>query len=292
MQRLSLLTVLIFVLYVLPVAAAPRDLDAIKAAGVIRHLGIPYANFVTGQGDGLSVDMIRLFARYLGVEYQFVQTDWKNVINDLVGQQVSAAGDKVKISGSAPVRGDLIANGLTILPWRQQVVAYSTPTFPTQVWLVTNAKSKLQPITPHEVAADIAATKQFLLGHKLLGMQNTCLDPAVYPLPDESFTTVYFKGNLNDMFPAVMQGEADLVLQDVPDALVAINLWPEQVKVLGPISSQQQMAVGFRQDSPQLLQAFNQFFSELKQSGVYTALVQKYYSDVFAYYPDFFNLNN
>ena len=32
---------------------ATIDLDEVKAAGVLRHLGIPYANFVTGAGDGI-----------------------------------------------------------------------------------------------------------------------------------------------------------------------------------------------------------------------------------------------
>ncbi|GAB6162936.1 hypothetical protein JCM12298_20960 [Desulfothermus naphthae] len=31
------------------------DLPEIKKRGVIRHLGVPYANFVTGAGDGFSV---------------------------------------------------------------------------------------------------------------------------------------------------------------------------------------------------------------------------------------------
>lgn len=46
------------------------DLREIREAGVLRHLGIPYANFVTGSGDGLDVELIQLFARHLGVAYQ------------------------------------------------------------------------------------------------------------------------------------------------------------------------------------------------------------------------------
>ena len=44
----------------------------ISKEGVLGYLGIPYANLVTGSGDGMDVDLIRLFARYLGVKYQFV----------------------------------------------------------------------------------------------------------------------------------------------------------------------------------------------------------------------------
>ncbi|MEA3544328.1 MAG: transporter substrate-binding domain-containing protein [Thermodesulfobacteriota bacterium] len=286
MKRISILIIILLSIFVSTGNA--RDLAEIRQEGVLRHLGVPYANFVTGQGDGLSVELIQLFAQSLGVKYEYVETSWKNVINDLVGQQVSPDGDQVKLSGATPVRGDLIANGLTLLPWRQQVLDYSIPTFPTQVWLVTSSASAVHPITPQDEAADIAATSRLLTNSKLLGKQNTCLDPALYPFAGENFTTVYFQGNLHDMVPAVMQGEADMTLLDVPDALVAINLWPGQVKVLGPLSAQQAMGVGFRKDMPELKRAFNTFLSGLQQNGEYQELVRKYYPDVFDYYPDFF----
>ena len=49
-----------------PVAAA--DLAEIKARGELRHLGIHYANFVTGTGDGFDVELVQGFARHLGVK--------------------------------------------------------------------------------------------------------------------------------------------------------------------------------------------------------------------------------
>ena len=47
-----------------------QDLADIKKAGVIRHLGIPYANFVTGAEDGFDVELVQKFAVSLGVKYQ------------------------------------------------------------------------------------------------------------------------------------------------------------------------------------------------------------------------------
>ena len=48
-------------------AQSPRDLSQIKAAGVLRHLGVPYANFVTGSGDDLDVELMQLFAKRTGL---------------------------------------------------------------------------------------------------------------------------------------------------------------------------------------------------------------------------------
>lgn len=269
--------------------AMANDLDEVKKSGVLRHLGVRYANFVTGQGDGLSVEVLQLFAKKLGVRYAYVETDWQNVIPDLIGKQLTTHAGKVTTAGVAPIRGDVIGNGMTILPWREQLLDFSTPTFPTQVWLVAGMNSKLRPIVVESEAADIAATMKLLRGQTLLGKKNTCLDPSLYAFADAQFSPVYFQGSLNEMFGAVMQGQAEVTLLDVADALIAISRWPGQVKILGPISEQQVMGLGFRKESPRLRAEFNLFFNELKKSGDYARLVKKYYPDVFDFYPEFFN---
>ena len=47
--------------------AQAGDLADLKARGELRHLGVVYANFVTGAGDGLDVELVQGFARSLGV---------------------------------------------------------------------------------------------------------------------------------------------------------------------------------------------------------------------------------
>ena len=82
------------------------DLFEITKKGYIQHLGIPYANFVTGSGDGFSVELIQGFAKLLGVKYVYIQTTWADVIKDLSGKKVLPKGDDVEILGDAPIRGD------------------------------------------------------------------------------------------------------------------------------------------------------------------------------------------
>ena len=144
------------VLATLATDTAARDLDQIQQSGQIRHLGIRYANFVTGSGDGLDVDVARLFAERLGVEYVFVESDWSRIIPDLVGREVVRDGDLTGLGDSVPVRGDLIATGMTVLPWRAELVDFSAPMFPTQIWLITVADAALEPIAPSgDPAAEI-----------------------------------------------------------------------------------------------------------------------------------------
>jgi ABC-type amino acid transport substrate-binding protein len=275
----------------LSVAAPARadDLADLKARGVLRHLGVPYATFVTGSGDGMDVELMQKFAEYLGVRYEFVKTDWGSIIGDLSGQNVRPAGNDVEILGEVPVRGDVIACGLTILPWREKVVDYGSPTFPNQVWLIARNDSALEPIRPSgKIDEDIAVVKALLPDRTVLCKAKTCLDPSLYKLEATQAHITIFAGNLNELAPAVINGEAEATILDVPDSLVALQKWPGQIKVIGPISPEQQMACAFAKSSPRLREAFNLFLALCQQDGTYERLVKKYYPTATAYYPDFF----
>jgi ABC-type amino acid transport substrate-binding protein len=274
-------------------AAAPAagDLSEILKRGELRHIGVPYAKFVTGSGDGFSCDLIREFAQELGVRYVYVRSSWKTVINDLIGQGFTVNGDQVVITGETPVTGDLIANGLTILPWRQKLLDYSRPTFPSGVWLIARADSELQPITPSgDLNRDIAEVKAMLYGHSVLCMPGTCLDPALYGLNDVGATLVPLPLKMNEFAPAVINGSAETSLLDVADSLIALEKWPGKIKVIGPLSLPQTMGVGFPKTSPQLLDRFNAFMDRIHKDGTYRQLVDRYYPGVEVYFPEFFNL--
>ena len=271
------------------------DLAEIRQRGVLRHLGIPYAHFVrdTAKGlDGLDVELMQLFAVYLGVEYQWVRTSWSKVFGDLTGKKVQPNKDSgVEVIGETAIRGDIIANGMTILNWRRQVVQFSNPTFPTGVWLIARADSPIKPIEPSgDIETDIQRVKSLLAGRSVLTMEGTCLDPNLYDLAstraDIRFHTA--SENLNEIAPAIINGAAEATLLDVPDALVALQKWPGDIKIIGPISSGQFMGAAVAKSSPDLLDAFNRFFQDLQTSGAYDELVKKYYPSVYLYLGDFF----
>jgi ABC-type amino acid transport substrate-binding protein len=265
------------------------DLAAVKARGVLRHLGVPYANFVTGGGDGFDVELMQRFAARLGVAYQFVQTDWPAVLPDLTGRAVTAAAPDLGGAARVAIRGDVVATGLTVLPWRGRAVAFSTPVFPTQVWVVARADAPVQPIKPSgSLERDIAAVRALLDGRALLGVAATCLDPGLYGLERTRARIVLKKVRLDEVAPILIAGEGDLALLDVADAMIALQKWAGKLKVIGPISPRQEMAVAFRRDAPALRDAFETFLAEARGSGAYDALVRKYFPEAPTYFPEFF----
>lgn len=278
----------------LSLGASAADLAEIKERGELRHLGISYANFVTGNGDGFDVELTRGFADHLGVRYRLVYSDFYSVIRDLLGKQVVREGDKITLEGEFPVKGDIIAAGFTVLPWREEILLYSEPTFPSQVMLIARADSPIQPIRgSDELDKDIQETKGLIGSNSLLVMEKTCLDPANYALTGRGIELrAYTKStNINEMVPALLQLDADLSLLDVPDLMLDIRKWAGQFKVLGPISQEQVLAAAFPKDAPQLRDAYNAYLRRIKEDGTYQRLVSKYYPGAEYYFPRFFGEN-
>ncbi len=296
-KRMRILFIPLYLSLAMAPALRAGDIESIRNSGVLRHLGIPYANFVreTVNGvDGLDVELMQLFAAHLGVKYQYVKTCWSDVFSDITGRRCIVENGRIRTSADADmeIRGDIVANGLTILPYRKEIVDYSTPTFPTGVWLAARAKSSLKPITPSgNVAEDIAHTKMLLREKSVLSMRGTCLDPSLYDLDTTGATILFFteSENLNELAPAVIRGVAETTLLDIPDALVAIQKWPGDLKIIGPVSQNQVMGVAVSKTSPGLLHEFNRFFEQIWKNGTYKALVTKYYPSVYLYLGDFFD---
>ena len=264
------------------------DLPEILQKGELRHLGVPYANFVTGSGDGLDVDLVKLFAQHLGVRYEWVKTTWPEFAGDLTGKRVKPKGNEVEILGTVPIKGDLAAHGITVLPWREKIMDF-VPNFRTQIWLMARADSPLKPIKPSgNLDKDNAQVKALLKGRQVLGLPNTCLDTGLYGLKKRGARCIAFKGSLNEMVPAIIKGEAETTLMDVLDALLALEKWPGKVKVIGPVSEVQMMAVAFPKTSPKLRDAFQQFMEQCKKDGTYARLAEKYEPDFYRKFPEFF----
>jgi ABC-type amino acid transport substrate-binding protein len=284
-----LILAVVFIACLAPLSQAD-DLNRILQTGTLRHLGIPYANFITSEHVGLDVGLMKAFANYLGVEYLFVESSWKNIVTDLTGKKVKVHGDDITITGTGTKRGDIISTGFTVLPWRKKIVLFSEQTFPSGIWLVARNDSALTPIKPTgNINDDIARVKEELAGVSVLGLKGSCLAPSLYGIDKAGADIKFFPPDqdLDGMIPSIIAKNADSALVDVPVALIALAKWPGKIKVIGPVSAPQKMSCAFAQDSPQLKKAFDAFFADFIKNGSYRKLVEEYYPSVFTYYPDF-----
>jgi len=234
----------------------------------------------------LDVEIIKMYASEIGVKYEHILSTWATVISDVSGKRIIPRGDEVETIGDATVKGDIIGNGLTVLPWRKKVIEFSDPYFPTAVWVIARSSCDLSPIKPSgDPARDVAMTQNLLNGRRILGIQDTCLDPDLYNIKDSK--SEYEKGlQLNDLPAAVIKGEHEITLQDAPDVLMALAKYPGKIKVLGPLTEEQTMAFGISKDSPELLESFNAFLRKLRDNGKLKDLIIKYYPLITDYFPN------
>ncbi|MFV0347546.1 MAG: transporter substrate-binding domain-containing protein [Halodesulfovibrio sp.] len=255
-------------------------LKEIRERGTLRHLGFPYSQFVTPNHNGLDVDIIKLFAQHLGVRYEFVESPHPQMLSDLTGKEFTRTAKGMACTGSTPVRGDVAAAGITVSPWREKVVRFSIPTFPTQVWLMARADSPLKPIIPaKQTEDDILAVKQQLRGVVVAGVRNTSIDPDLYELDAYGAKAPTPPIDFRDHLGALLQGKVDAVLADEPDALLLLGIWPGKLKVIGPISEKQQIAMAFAPESQELLEAFNAFLHSCMNDGSYDVIINRYYPE-------------
>ncbi|MGP8305826.1 transporter substrate-binding domain-containing protein [Vibrio sp. YIC-376] len=279
-------------------SAYSNDLKEIRESGVLRHIGVPYANFVSyiEQGEidtltGFDVDIVKGFAEQLGVRYEYVPAQWSDMVGKLIGQNVKYEGKKAVLGKAMPIEGDLIANGVTILDWRTEVLDFSQDYFPSGVWLVSRTDSALSPIQPSgSIDEDISTVKNLINGREVLALEHSCLDPNLYDLYDTGAKVILPDGDrlLNEMVPAIMKNDAESTLLDVADTLIALEKWPGEIKVIGPVSENQKMAVAFRKNSPELREAFDKYLDSIKKDGTYEKLVKKYYPSIYYFYNDYF----
>lgn len=274
------------------------DLDEVQAAGVLRHIGIPYGNFVTlypvdGEltAGGLDVELIQGFADYLGVEYQFVKSEVGQAFGLLTGQDAKYINRKVVYGDKVSIQGDLLADGITVLDWRKKVVNFSDDYFPACIWLFARTDSTLQPIQPSgSMLADIEQVKSQLNGHQVLARRESSIDPDLYNLEKTGAEIILQNQGqkLEDIILSLLDGSAESTLMDVIDGLAALDRWAGRIKAIGPISEQQRIAVLFPKSSPKLLAAFNLYLQQIRANGTYHNIVKKYYPEIFNFYPAYF----
>lgn len=272
-----------------------QGIEDIQKRGVLRHLGGIYAGFVTPTGKGFDAELIQGFARSLGVRYEFVLgKDPATLISDLTGTAPATGTNATSLPADRTGRlADLAASGITISEERKKHLLFSQPTLPTQVWALTKADTPVQPITPGKSTQDdVRATKALLSSMTVLGKANTLLDPRQYGIELVGSVPNLFEGSIAELVPALLIGEGDAALLDLPAASQALRRWSGRIKVLGPVADWQYMGVAFAKDAPDLVRAFDLYLEMCRSDGTILRLVHKYFPALVKIRPEFFGTCN
>jgi len=109
-----------------PAAAEPGRLERIRKAGELRvciwpdYYSVSYRNTRTGQLEGIDIDMAGNLARDLGVGVRFIDSSFKTMIDDLLGD-----------------RCDISMHAVAITPARREKLIFTRPHLRSGIYAIT-----------------------------------------------------------------------------------------------------------------------------------------------------------
>lgn len=197
---------------------------------------------------GFDIDLANEIAKRMGVKAIFKPCEWDGIIFDLRSKKI-----------------DLIWNGLTITPQREQQIAFSTPYFDdNQIVIVKDSQIK---------------SFENLKG-KNIGVQ---LGSASY-FAFENSNLSKITGNINKYstnVEALLDLEAGRTDAVVVDAVVGKYYVAKKdgFTILNEVLDKQQMGIGMRKQDLTLKNKIDQTLSDMKADGSFNEIYQKWFGN-------------
>ncbi len=201
-------------------------------------------NTATGQPDGFDIDLIREICILCGRTPEFIVTPFDGMI-----------------PGLNSAKYDVAISALTITPERAEQVDFSDPYYlagqtiavPESVTTVTS----LPDLYGKKVGVQLGTTGE-MMAKKAPGLQ------------------VFSFDNIGAAFIDMENGNLDAVLNDYPTTQAYITSHGG-AKMVGPILSKEHYGIAVRKGDTELLAEINRALGELKSSGKYEELHQKWF---------------
>ncbi len=239
-------------LFLLAGCGPPGDsLESIRQSGkftVAGSGGYPPFNFYQNdQVVGFDVDTGYAIAEKLGVELDYITSDWDGLIEGL------RAGRYHAILGS-----------MAITEQRQQVVAFTVPYYYSGAQLVVRREPDGQHLRPEDMAGKSIAV--VTATNFVVDAENLDAEPVYYQDDNQTFTEL-------------INGRVDGVISDRMVALKAINeiAGGENLVLSGDLLRLEEMALAVRKDDHNLLQRLNQIIEALHERGEMSAISRKWH---------------
>ena len=214
---------------------------------------MPYKPFEfeeDGETKGFDYDVVSAMGDQLGVEVEFVTTPFDSIIPAL------AAGNC-----------DMIASAMTITEEREQQVNFTEPYF--------DADQSLLVLTENE---ETYATLEDLAG-KTIGVQveTTGATYAAENTPEGATIKEFQTGD--EMFPALISGDIDAALQDLPVNAYRATTDPEQFVVTETFPTGEQYGFAVAKENTDLLAALDAALAASKEDGTYDAAYTTWFGE-------------
>lgn len=244
------------------------DLNDIKARGYLNALvdNNSFSYFIyKGHSMGYEYELLKLLAKHLGVELRIKVTSG-----------VAKAIEKLNRG-----EGDIIAFPLTVTKERTEHVSFTIPHFNSYQVLVQRKPSNWRTLNQDEIDRQVIRNVASLVGKEVYVMPNSSYLDRIKNLSEEIGGDILIKeDSLNaeseSLIKAVALGQIDYTVADYQIAMVNAAYYPN-IDVATVLSLPQQIAWATRKNSPQLVQAINEWLIQLKKESTFMVIYNRYF---------------
>lgn len=250
------------------------DLDEIRERGTIYAITSysPLSYFIyRGEPMGYEYELLKLLANELDVDLELV-----------IAKDIDQMFDML-IEG----KGDLIAYNLTIMSKRAERIAFSTALNTTRQVLVQRKPDNWRSMRLHEIEQSMTRNPIDLDGETIYVRKGSSYVPRLRNLAQEiggTINVIEAEGGetTDDLIRQVAEGSLRYTISDENIAKVNHSYYPN-IDVDTPISLHQQTAWAVRQNSPELLQAVNEWIAGMQMQSDFYVIYNKYFENTRAY---------
>ncbi len=244
------------------------DLNEIVKRGYINALvdnnSVSYFIY-KGQPMGYEYELLNLFAKHLNVDLKIKVTSG-----------IDRAMDQLNKG-----EGDLIAFPLSITKDRKQYVAFSKPHFNSYQVLVQRKPANWRQMTLDKINDSLIRNPVELIGKEVYVLAGSSFETRLQHLSEEIGGDVVILSDTGSsesesLIRKVAIGEIDYTVADHMIARVNASYYPN-LDINTPISVAQQIGWATRINSPQLLEAINQWLVAVKKEATFMVIYNRYF---------------
>lgn len=176
---------------------------------------------------------------------------------------------------------DLVAYGLTITESRQELVSFTEHHYVTHQALVQRMPENWRSLPGYKIEKEVVSNTLELIDDTVWVRENTSYAQRIQNLKDEIGADIpieFIEGNIptDEIIKMVVDGEIDRTIADYNIAAINKTYYPI-LHIDTRISFSQRIAWAVRQNSPQLLEAINNWISKEKKTDDYYVIYNKYF---------------
>lgn len=244
------------------------DLDAIRKRGKLIALTLNSSTsyFVyRGQAMGYDYELLKRFTESIGVELEIKIIPDVNAMFDLLNKG----------------KGDIIACNLAITQDRRKLAAFSEPYNFTRQVLVQRKPESWEKLKAKEQAEQMITSPIELIGKKVYVNKSSTFFSRLENLQNEiggNINIVKVPGYIGTekLIKKVAEGSIDYTVAD--DNIARLNAtYYKNIDISVQLSFPQQIAWAVRQNSPELLNAVNNWFEKDRKTMIYAYIYNKYF---------------